>query len=183
MGMLAWFVNGYVEANMLTPNYILVLFIVSVLALAWALFTLFSYHRSSANARFVALIDLAFFGALIGAVYQLRFISQADCAHVETGSPLDVTFGIFGTTTRIQTPTTISVTLDKTCAMLKACFAMGILNVILFFITGVLAWFHGDRAAKSERRYYDDRRKRGSHSRRRSGGSRRSSHSHHRAYV
>lgn len=58
MGMLAYFVNGYVNANALTPNYILILFIVSVLALAWAIFTLFSYHRSSANALFVALIDL-----------------------------------------------------------------------------------------------------------------------------
>lgn len=58
MGMLAYFVNGYASANLLTPDYILILFIVSVLALAWAIFTLFSYHRSSANAAFVALIDL-----------------------------------------------------------------------------------------------------------------------------
>lgn len=58
MGMLAYFVNGYVQANQLTPNYILILFIVSVLALAWAIFTLFSYHRSSSNALFVAVIDL-----------------------------------------------------------------------------------------------------------------------------
>lgn len=58
MGMLAYFVNGYVNANQLTPNYILILFIVSVLALAWAIFTLFSYHRSSSNALFVAIIDL-----------------------------------------------------------------------------------------------------------------------------
>lgn len=56
--MLGYFVNGYVNANQLTPNYILILFIVSVLALAWAIFTLFSYHRSSANALFVALIDI-----------------------------------------------------------------------------------------------------------------------------
>lgn len=56
--MLAYFVNGYVNANVIAPDYILVLFIVSVLALAWAVFTLFLYHRSSANARFVALIDL-----------------------------------------------------------------------------------------------------------------------------
>lgn len=58
VGMLGYFVNGYVNANALTPDYILILFIVSVLALAWAIFTLFSYHRSSSNARFVALIDL-----------------------------------------------------------------------------------------------------------------------------
>lgn len=58
MGMLAYFVHGYAIQDMLTPDYILILFIVSVLALAWAIVTLFSYHRSSANAAFVALIDL-----------------------------------------------------------------------------------------------------------------------------
>lgn len=58
MGMLAYFVHGYASANILTPDYILILFIVSVLALAWAIFTLFSYHRSSANASFVSVIDL-----------------------------------------------------------------------------------------------------------------------------
>lgn len=65
VGMLAYFVNGYVNDNVLTPNYILVLFIVSVLALAWAIFTLFLYHRSSANAKFVALIDLGMTNLLL----------------------------------------------------------------------------------------------------------------------
>ena len=72
LGMLAWFVDGFNKANQLTPTSILVLFIVSVLALAWAIFTLFSYHRSSTNARFLALIDLAFVGAFIAAVYFLK---------------------------------------------------------------------------------------------------------------
>lgn len=56
--MLGYFVNGYVNVNATPPDYILILFIVSVLALAWAIFTLFSYHRSSHNAQFVALIDI-----------------------------------------------------------------------------------------------------------------------------
>jgi hypothetical protein len=42
VGMLSWFVHGYVQSNQLTPNFILVLFIVSVLALAWVRCSLLS---------------------------------------------------------------------------------------------------------------------------------------------
>jgi hypothetical protein len=188
MGMLAWFVNIHLELNIMTPTYILLLFIVSVLALAWAVFTLFSYHRSSANAHFVSLIDLAFVGALIAGVYYLRFISRADCASIEPGSSVYFDWGILGSG-RI---TGFDVSVNKTCAMLKACFALGIMNVVFFFVTAVMAWVHGGNAAKSEKRYVETRRRSHSrshsHSRHRSRsghrqGSRRSSHSHHRAYV
>lgn len=190
MGMLAYFVHIHLEANLMTPTYILLLFIVSVLALAWAVFTLFSYHRSAANAQFVALIDLAFVGALIAGVYYLRFIARADCASVQPGSGVDLDFGLLGSA-RIGT---VDVSVDKACGMLKGCFALGIMNCVFFFVTAVMAWVHGNSEAKSERRYVESRRRsrsRGhSHSRHRSrsghrGGSRsrRSSHSHNRAYV
>lgn len=184
MGMLAWFVNLHLEANAMTPTYILVMFIVSVLALAWAIFTLFSYHRSSANAQFVAFIDLAFFGALIAGVYYLRFIARADCTSISPGSSVDVDFGILGSAHLSG----VEITVNKTCSMLKASFALGIMNVVFFFITAILAWIHGDHAVKTERRYVETRRShsRGhSHSRRSHSGhrSRRSSHSHNRAYV
>lgn len=182
MGMLAYFVNGYVNANQLTPNYILILFIVSVLALAWAIFTLFSYHRSSSNALFVAIIDLGFVGAFIAAVYYLRFIAGANCTNV-TGTSYDVSFGPFGT----FNGNGVSVDTNKTCAMLKACFAFGIMNCIFFFFTAVLAWFHGDRVGKDTRYYRETHYSRRGH-RRHSTGSRRSSrrrssHSHRRVYV
>ncbi|KAB8298764.1 hypothetical protein EYC80_000939 [Monilinia laxa] len=63
LGMLAFFVNIYASNNALTPNYILVLFIVSVLACAWAIATIFTYHRTRNNALFVSFIDLCFVGA------------------------------------------------------------------------------------------------------------------------
>lgn len=184
MGMLAWFVNLHLEGNVMTPTYILVLFIVSVLALAWAIFTLFSYHRSSANAQFVGVIDLAFVGALIAGVYYLRFIARADCTSVELGSSVEYdSVRVVG----------VDVAVNKTCSMLKACFALGIMNTVFFFVTAVMAWVHGSHAVKTEKRYVETRRRshsrsHGSHSRHRSHsghrhGSRRSSHSHHRAYV
>ena len=184
MGMLSYFVHGYTSNNVLAPNFVLIMFIVSVLGLVWALFTLFSYHRSSSNARFVGLIDLCFLGAFIAAVYYLRFISGADCTHIVTGDRWDVSFGIFGS----ASINGFHVSANKTCAMLKASFAFGIMNCIFFSFTAVLAWFHGDRSEKEEYRH-ETRRHRsssGHHHRHRSGsrhGSHRSSHSHSRGYV
>lgn len=175
--MLSYFVSGYNSNNLLTPTYILILFIVSVLGAAWAIFTLFSYHRSSSNARFVGLVDLGFFGALIAGVYYLRFIDGANCSHITPGSSYDVSFGIFG----YAHVNGFSVSVDKTCAMLKACFALGIMNVVFFFFTAVLALLHGNDTEKRDRREvsrHEHRRRSGSRH-----GSHRSSHSHSRSYV
>jgi len=186
MGMLAYFVHGYVESNLLTPNYILILFIVSVLGLAWAIFTLFSYHRSSANAQFVAFVDLGFVGAFIAGVYYLSFVRNIDCVNITRGSSADISFGIFGGA-QINT---LNVSVNKTCSMLKACFAFGIMNCFFFFSTAILAWIHGGKAEAKEKKHHSRER---SHSHRRShsgshSGSHRSrrsshSHSHSRAYV
>jgi hypothetical protein len=123
VGMLAWFVHQYVRVNQLTPDYILILFIVSVLALAWTLFTLVSYLRARHDALFVALVDLGFVGAFIGAVVTLRFIARQDCGNLNAGV---TTSGSY-----------FDWRVNKTCAMLKASFAFGIILIIAFFVTFV----------------------------------------------
>lgn len=125
-------------------------------------------------------------GAFIAGVYELRFIANANCTNIAYGSPYDVDFGIFGQ----FYGNGVSIDTDKTCALLKASFALGIVNTILFFFTAILAWMHGDRLTRDKRssRYYREthysrrghRRRRSSHG---SHGSRRSSHSHRRVYV
>src|ERR1700709_2972701 len=77
LGMLAFFVHIYASHNALTPNYILILFIVSVLGAVWAICTLFTYHRAKSTALFVSFIAICFVGAFIVGVYELRFISHA----------------------------------------------------------------------------------------------------------
>ncbi|MCJ1431807.1 hypothetical protein MMC27_001162 [Xylographa pallens] len=115
LGMLAYFVNGYVNQNELTPNYILVLFIVSVLAAVWALVTLFRRRSTRESAAFVAFVDICFVGAFIGAVYTLRSIASANCVNASGGvsstggvsssggtvtiSPLDINYTPFSTRT------------------------------------------------------------------------------------
>ncbi|KAI5458254.1 hypothetical protein BGZ63DRAFT_60899 [Mariannaea sp. PMI_226] len=184
MGMLAWFVDGYNKANALTPISILVLFIVSVIALAWALFTLFSYHRSSANAFFVGIVDILIFGALIAAVYELRGIADVDCTSVSKSS--DWTYHLGDVTV---TGSGYDWKTDKPCAMLKASWAFGIINVILFFVTALVAFGHGDRLTAYDRKHHHSSRShhssRHSHRSRSHSGSRHSHRSspHRRVYV
>jgi hypothetical protein len=178
--MLAYFVHIYDSHNALTPDYILILFIVSVLGAVWAICTLFTYHRAKSNALFVAFIDLCFVGAFIGSVYELRFIAHADCTKVGPGETWAVNLGALGASV-----TGVSVKTDKVCALLKASFAFGIMNCIFFFITSLLALFvgrgHRDERVVVKETHYSrhGHRRSGSHRSHRSSHSGRRSH----AYV
>jgi hypothetical protein len=182
--MLAYFVDGYRKENALTPDSILVLFIVSVLGAAWAVATLFTYHRSRNNASFVAFVDLLFVGAFIGGVYALRGVARWDCTNVSRGGNIVNINGSAGS----LTVNGINVNTDKHCAMLKAAWAFGIMNCIFFFITAILAVMvgrgHGSSAGGHktyvrETHYTRHGHRRGSHS----SHSRRSHSGHRRAYV
>ncbi|KFX88712.1 hypothetical protein O988_08929 [Pseudogymnoascus sp. VKM F-3808] len=181
VGMLSWFIHLYVTANALTPDAILVLFIVVVLAVVWAIGTLFTYHRSKNNARFVALIDLAFVGAFIGGIYTLRGISGDNCTGLSNPQSYTATFTLLGSASFGG----YGIPLSKTCAMLKASWALSIMNCLFFFFTSMLAFMHGGhkeevvvvkRESHSGRHH---RSRRGSHG---SGRSRRSGEGS-RAYV
>ena len=168
IGMLAWFVNGYVNANALTPDYILVLFIVSTLAGAWALATLVKMDSVRRNAPFIAFIDLCFVGAFIAGVYFLRFITQYDCVNLlpsittSGGSTSSDSNGVAVTYPTIQFTGPFGVDYNKTCAMLKASFALGIMNCLFFATTAFLASLihRKERAVVVEKTYS----RRGSHS-------------------
>jgi hypothetical protein len=171
--MLAYFVHIYASNNALTPNYILVLFIVSVLGAAWAIATLFTYHRSKHNARFVSFIDICFVGAFIAGVYELRGISGENCSHITTSAPYQINFGIGSLTFD-----SLHFTANKQCSMLKASFAFGIMNCIFFFITSMLAFFHGNsKDARKETYVHESHVSRHGHRRSGSHRSHRSSHS------
>ncbi|KAA6407474.1 MAG: hypothetical protein FRX48_08717 [Lasallia pustulata] len=183
LGMLAYFVHGFVSANQLTPEYILLLFITSVLAAAWALATVLRRRSTRESAIFVALVDLAFVGTFIAAVYELRGIASANCSNFTAGS-FYLSLGPFGYIGR-SSNSPLALNVNKTCAMLKASFAFGIINIILFFTTFMLALFmhrrERDVVVKEtvvRRRSHDSRR---GHSR--SGGHRRSSRDSRRQYY
>ncbi|EGS22247.1 uncharacterized protein CTHT_0017640 [Thermochaetoides thermophila DSM 1495] len=96
LGMFAHLLRQYLNANILAPDHILILFITSALGVPYCIFTLFTYHRSPGNCRLVSIIDFGFFGTLIAAVYELRFIRNADCTDIQQGDPITLSLGIFG---------------------------------------------------------------------------------------
>jgi len=125
LGMLSSIVHGYVSNNELAPSFVLVLFIVVVIASVWALFSAMCYPITKHHGYFIALMDLLIFGGLIGGVVVLAVVNHLDCsnpnlrntAYLESG-PFLYHFGGF-------------------CNLLRACFALGILLIILFFFTTV----------------------------------------------
>jgi sugar phosphate permease len=146
MGMLAWFVDAYNRVNALTPASILVLFIVSVLALAWCLLSLLIYHHHPTTARIIALVDVLFIGAFIAGVYYLRGIRHADCSNVSRSGTWDSSAGGF----TVSGPS-LSVDIDKSCAMLKASWAFGIICCLVFPISALAALHYSDRAFSHRR--------------------------------
>ena len=128
VGMLGWFVHRYNAANALTPTYILVLFIVSVLALAWEIFTVISYLRARHDALFIAFTDLCFIGAFIGGVVVLRWITNVSCGNLDAGI---TTSGSY-----------FNASVGKQCAMLNASFALGIICILAFAVTFVSCQRH-----------------------------------------
>ncbi|OAL23807.1 hypothetical protein AYO22_06126 [Fonsecaea multimorphosa] len=139
IGMLAWFVNGFNDNNQLTPSFILTLFIVSILACAWALVTLLRLGSTRRSAIFVAFVDLLFVGAFIAADVELRGIDDANCSNFTFGS-IFINLGPFGYY-GLNSGSHWALHLNKNCALLKASWALGIMNTILFFFTFILALF------------------------------------------
>ncbi|KAI4208101.1 MAG: hypothetical protein LQ348_000349 [Seirophora lacunosa] len=184
LGMLAYFVHQFESQNFLTPDSVLVLFIVSVLAAAWAIATVLRRKSTRDSALFVSFIDLCFIGAFIAGVYELRYIANADCTNFSADGRFSLTIDNNGVTG--DSPFQFNT--DKNCAMLKASFAFGIMNCIFFAITSFLLLFmHRKRDDKEvvvketyRRRSHDSRR---GHSRSGSGHHRRSHDSRRQYYV
>lgn len=124
IGMLSYLVHGYVSRNLLTPNYILVLFIVSVLAGVWVLMTLIFYRSARRSGHFLALVDLGMFAALIAGVVILGGIAKASCSNLTSFDGYEQLAPFVNQWT-------------KTCNILKACFGLGILSILLFFFSMV----------------------------------------------
>lgn len=164
------------------------MFIVSVIAVFWCLDTTIRYRTAKNSAMFVCFLDLCFFGAFIAAVYELRFTAKDNCSHWDPASEsesLYVSLGPFGRL-GYQTDNPLALHVNKTCALLKTCFALGIMETIFFFWTAILAYFIYE-PRKVVRETVEVRRRRsgsgGRHHRRRSSsGGHRRSHSGRRTY-
>lgn len=184
VGMLAYFVDFFNDHNALTPQPILIMFIVAVLAAAWIVGTLFLYARAKHSAGFVAFVDLLFVGAWIGAVVEMRWIGNADCTHGRFVNDNFWKAYLPGITIGIDR---FTISVDKDCALLKASWALAIMNCIFFALTFFFAlfvhrhWSDRDRVVVKRETHYS----RHGHRSHRSRSPRHSHHSHHsrRSYV
>ncbi|MCJ1463004.1 hypothetical protein MMC07_001608 [Pseudocyphellaria aurata] len=125
------------NAQIATAVMASVLFITSVLAAVWAIATLFRRKSTRRSAYFVSFIDVCFVGALIAGVYELRDIANADCTHFSNSGDFYITV----TSSSVSGNNPFSINVNKTCAMLKASFAFGIMNIIFFAATAFLLLF------------------------------------------
>lgn len=135
IGMLGWFIHPYVDNNQTPPDGLLTLFIVSILACAWAIGTLFQFHRfRSVSGPFIAIIDIGFVGAWIAGIYLNRGISNADCSNFSV--PVGIQYG----DKTYSGGNNWSASVNRPCAMFKASWILSIIECVLFFVTCVLSW-------------------------------------------
>ena len=109
---------------------------------------------------FVAFVDLCFVGAFIAGVYELRNIANASCSNFGLNSNFSISLGFSGVN---SSGNLFEGNIDKTCAMLKASFAFGIINCILFLFTSFLLLFMRDRHAKGRKEEKESYSRRRSH--------------------
>jgi len=128
-GTLGWFAIGYAHYNTPMPDSVLFLFVASVLALVWALATFIIYGFIKRNALLTGCIDFCFaiiFIAVVRELHGIISIAMTDCSLF----PIVVLSSSFR-------PLGYGGNIVGNCHMLKACFALAIVNMIFFFYTTV----------------------------------------------
>lgn len=156
-GMLAWFVHQYNRNHQSPPAEILVLFIASLVATAWAIISFFQFHHSRGLSILVFVLDMIMLGGLIAGVVLLRAIRNQNCATFS--APFGVTLGGHDYTTNNGSGWDISF--KKSCMMQKSAWALGIVDCVLFFLSALVAlmiYRRNERVAVRDKGYVDDRR-------------------------
>ena len=128
-GMLAWFIDAYQPAQ--PPDSILYPFVVALLATPWALLTLLLYRRAGWTPLYICIVDLVFFGLLVGSLVLLA--PSARHTNCITYSATATTNGLAGS------GATVTVAANRQCMMLKSVWALSIVDCILFALTTALA--------------------------------------------
>jgi len=155
-GILAWFVHQYDHNNQPIPAEILVLFIAALVGTAWALVSFFQFHHSVGLSVLVFVMDMIVLGGLIAGVVLLRDVRHQKCTGLST--PLEISWGNQSLSWNDGNGWDISF--KKRCILLKAVWALGIINCAYFFISALLALFiyrRNEGVAVRDKGYVDDR--------------------------
>jgi hypothetical protein len=138
---LAALIDVYNRRNAIPPAGIITLFIVALLASIWSFCILIAAVRARNTALWIAFFDICFMGALIAGVVLLANIANVTCI----AAPITGVVYASDGEKIYQAGITNGAGADPVwrnggrCALAKAAWGLGITNVILFFITAILA--------------------------------------------
>lgn len=178
-GIAASFINEYNNAGVNTPNGVMLLFVVSLIAALWTLTTLIFYFRSNTIPLWIVFWDIVFLALLIAGVVMLGDVTNENCrAYYDEWRETSWYRRTTTTTTSTVDPNdearkiilgeTVTTTSDgdrnagnsgysKPCSLLKTIFGLAIANIILFFITALLGiGVYRERRQRKDRNYYKE---------------------------
>lgn len=140
--ILAALINVWNKNGVAPPPGIVCLFVVALLASIWSFCVLITAMRARNTALWMTLFDIGFFAALIAGVVLLSNIANVECVVAP------VTGVIYTSDGEKIWPSGVNVNNDwnhrvwgnnHNCSLAKAAWGLGIINIILFFITAILA--------------------------------------------
>ncbi|RPA97241.1 hypothetical protein L873DRAFT_1691670 [Choiromyces venosus 120613-1] len=137
--ILATLVDVYNKSDAVPPAGILSLFIVALLASIWSFCVLLAAMRARNTALWMTFFDFCFMAALIAGVVLLSDIVIAKCVVAPVASVIYTTEGqkVWQSS---GNPDNNGVWGDNdNCSLAEAAWGLGITNIILFFITAILA--------------------------------------------
>lgn len=156
-GILAYFVNVYNSAGLKTPDGVMLLFIVGILASIWTISTLILYQRANVVPLWVVFWDVVAMALFIAGVVLIGNVTDANCvayygswekttwyrqSYTSTSTPDDpaakIIMGDMDSNTQYQQTNNGPLMYNKPCSLLKAAFGLAIANIILFFFTALL---------------------------------------------
>lgn len=154
-GILAYFVDTYNKAGLKTPDGVMLLFIVGILASIWTLSTLILYMRANIVPLWVVFWDVVAMALFIAGVVMIGNVTESNCVAYYSswqqttwyrtewsanGDPSDpATKIILGDTAReTMYDETGPMVYNKPCSLLKAAFGLAIAAIVLFFFTALL---------------------------------------------
>jgi len=149
-------VSWYKSNNIDTPGNVLTLFVVTLLASVWAFCILIAVLRAGNTALWIAFWDVVAMGALIAAVATTSRIANYECNAVATPAATQTVFITSDGQRITATPANVAITADgnnnnnnnnnnefwnnpDNCSLIKAAWGLAIANIIMFFITAILA--------------------------------------------
>jgi len=143
--VVSWYNSNAIRA----PGGVICLFVVTLLASVWAFCILIAVLRANNTALWIAFWDIVAMGALIAGVATTSNIANYECNAVSQNTSQTVFYTADGEriTTRpnnVITTTTGDSDRDfwdnpNNCNLIKAAWGLAIANIIMFFITALLA--------------------------------------------